>query len=627
MIQDLLISLRPYRKWLILTMDVAISCLVFYLSFLIIGVGEIPSSRLPLFQTGLVVMAAVRLLTFSMSSLYKGIMRYASIDDLKNIFRATSLGSLLFIVVIVLMPNQITEVSLTGFLKYAIVIDWMLNILLIGGSRFMVRTLRTYRPLDGSEQIRVVIIGAGDAGESILREMQFNPTLNYEVVCLLDDDSSKVRKQIHGIQVAGTTSDLGQVLASNSVDQVLIAVPSAPAELIRRIVDQCRERNVTFRKLPGVRDLIHGDITIAQFKEVQLEDLLGRDAVKLDLPSIGRFITEKTVLVTGGAGSIGSELCRQVMNFGPSRLICLDHNENGLYYLMQEFSERADRGNVIPVVGSITDQERMRWVFEKFKPSVVFHAAAHKHVPMMEQNKREAVRNNILGTKVLVELAHRNEVEKFVMISTDKAVNPTSTMGVCKRVAELVVRDFAGHSKTQFMTVRFGNVLGSAGSVVPLFRKQIRKGGPITITHPDIERYFMTIFEAVQLVIQAAAIGKGGEIFVLDMGTPMKIIELARNLITLSGLKEGIDIDIEVVGLRPGEKMTEELWVSNEKLIPTVHNKINIAVPSEDAEVSLNGRVDNVLLSLDGKEDERIVSDLQELVPTYRPVKGDNRRY
>jgi FlaA1/EpsC-like NDP-sugar epimerase len=310
------------------------------------------------------------------------------------------------------------------------------------------------------------------------------------------------------------------------------------------------------------------------------------------------------------------------------QLICLDHNENGLYYLMQEFSGRADRNNRGARGGQHHGGGRIDWVFRTWKPEVVFHAAAHKHVPMMERNKREAVRNNILGTKILVEAAHRHQVGKFVMISTDKAVNPTSVMGVCKRVAELVVRDRAQDSATQFMTVRFGNVLGSAGSVVPLFRSQIARGGPITITHRDIERYFMTIFEAVQLVIQAAAIGKGGEIFVLDMGTPMKIIDLARNLITLSGLKVGIDIDIEEVGLRPGEKMSEELWVHNEKLIPTEHKKINIALAEDASEQTvLNGNVSQILDQLDNKDDARIVQDLQVLVPTFTPVAGDNKRY
>ncbi|MCA9782310.1 MAG: polysaccharide biosynthesis protein [Calditrichaeota bacterium] len=621
-------KLRVHRKWYILSMDVVLSCIAFYFAFLIIGLGEIPPERMPLFLQALCVMAGVRLLAYSVSNLYKGILRYASIDDLKNIFRATSTGTLLFLLATYIIAHGVLKIEVPEYLKWAVIADYILNIILIGGSRFMVRALRTYRPMDRSNVSRVVIVGAGDAGESILREIQFNPNMNYEVVGLLDDDRSKVYKQIHGIQVLGTSSDLAGVLSRNQVDQVLIAVPSAPADLIRRIVEQCRERNVQFRKLPGVRDLIHGNISLSQFKEVQLEDLLGRDPIKLDLPSIGRFITDRTVLVTGGAGSIGSELCRQVMNFAPRQLICLDHNENGLYYLMQEFSGRADLNNVVPVVGSITDPARIDWVFRTYRPEVVFHAAAHKHVPMMERNKREAVRNNILGTKILVNAAHEHKVGKFVMISTDKAVNPTSVMGVCKRVAELVVRDRARESETQFMTVRFGNVLGSAGSVVPLFRSQISRGGPITITHRDIERYFMTIFEAVQLVIQAAAIGQGGEIFVLDMGTPMKIIDLARNLITLSGLKVGIDIDIEEVGLRPGEKMSEELWVHNEKLIPTVHKKINIALAEEGAEQTvLNGNISQILEELDFKDDARIVADLKVLVPTFTPVAGDNKRY
>lgn len=625
---DLLARLNRFRRFFILLMDVGISGVVFYLSFIILGSGHIHDEVWPLFLWGLVLMLPVRLVVFNFSGLYRGIMKYASIDDLKGIFRSVGFGSALFVVALMALRGLKIQPYL-GFPEWILPIDWTLNIIFIGGSRFMVRALRSYRPAAMPDSTRVVIVGAGDGGESILREIHFNPRSGYEVVGLLDDDPGKKHKQIHGVLVLGSTRDLGSVFETYDVDEVFIAIPSASAELIRRIVEQCRAHNVTFRKLPGVRDLIDGKVTISQLKEVQLEDLLGRDPVKLDLPSIGRFIADRTVLVTGAAGSIGSELCRQVLQFGPARLVCLDHNENGLYQLMQEFSERADRQLIEPVIGSIVEAGRMDWVFRQYKPQVIFHAAAHKHVPMMERNRHEAVRNNVRGTRILAEAAHRSGVEKFVMISTDKAVNPTSTMGVCKRIAELIVRELDARSDTQFMTVRFGNVLGSAGSVVPLFKRQIAAGGPITITHPDIERYFMTIFEAVQLVIQAAALGEGGEIFVLDMGTPMKIIDLARNLITLSGLQEGLDIDVEVVGLRPGEKMTEELWVSDERLLPTQHRKISVAVPDGEASAAtmLNGRLEGLLAAVDHDGDAGLVERLKELVPSYTPVVGDNKRF
>jgi len=624
---DLIERLNPYRKYIILLMDVCISCVVFYLSFLILGSGHLQPEQRENFLWGLLVMASIRLVVFNFSGLYLGIMKYASIDDLKSIFRAVAIGSLIFLFFLIVMHGAGVQ-RFADFPKFVLVVDWTLNIIFIGGSRFMVRTLRSYRPSANPDLTRVVIIGAGDAAESILREVHFNPRSTYEVVGLLDDDPNKLHKQIHGVVVLGNTRELDSVFESYDVDQVFIAVPTAPAALIRSIVEQCREHHVTFRKLPGVRELIDGKVSVSQLKEVQLEDLLGREPVKLDILSIGRFITDKNILVTGAAGSIGAELCRQLIDYGPRQLICLDHNENGLYHLMQEFAGRADRLKVEPVVGSITDPGRVNWCFDRAKPQVVFHAAAHKHVPMMERNRHEAVRNNVLGTRILAECAHAFEVEKFVMISTDKAVNPTSTMGVCKRIAELIVRERAQHSRTQFMTVRFGNVLGSAGSVVPLFRRQIEQGGPITITHEAIERYFMTISEAVQLVIQAAALGEGGEVFVLDMGTPMKIIDLARNLITLSGLQENVDIDLEIVGLRPGEKMTEELWVTDEDLIPTQHRKIKIALPSSNSLLEgTNGRVEQLIKMVDEADDEQLIAVLQSLVPSYNPVFGDNKRY
>jgi len=426
---------------------------------------------------------------------------------------------------------------------------------------------------------RALVIGAGDAGTMVLKELNQRSDLGVDVVGLIDDDPTKLRKRIGNITVFGTTAQLPSLIENLCIDQVIIAMPSAPAAEIRKIVDVCRTAEVETRILPGLFELINGHVSINQLREVSLEDLLGRDPVELDSASIAGYIEDRVVLVTGAGGSIGSELCRQIVRFQPRRLIILGKGENSIFSIQQELGRLPEPVEIIPVVADVRDRKRLDHVFLKHKPTVVFHAAAHKHVPLMELNVFEAIANNIFGTRVVAELSHEHKVDNFVLVSSDKAVNPTSVMGATKRLAELIVQDLAQHSTTKYVAVRFGNVLASRGSVIPLWREQIAAGGPVTVTHPEATRYFMLIPEAVQLILQAGAYGSGGEIFVLDMGKPVKILDLATDLIRFSGLRPGQDIKIEFVGLRSGEKLYEELLSAEEGLAKTVNQKIFVGRP------------------------------------------------
>ncbi len=427
---------------------------------------------------------------------------------------------------------------------------------------------------------RALVVGAGDAGQMVARELSHRQDVGLDIIGFVDDDQSKVRKRIGSLTVFGTTRELEKFIEELFIDQVVIAMPSAPAAEIRRIVDVCRVCEVETKILPGLFELIDGRVSVNQLREVSLADLLGREPVDLDSSSIAGYIQGKRVLVTGAGGSIGSELCRQIMRFQPEELILVGKGENSIFTINQELCRRVDPSiKITTVIGDIRDRIRMRNVFERHRPNVVFHAAAHKHVPLMENNVSEAVTNNIGGTQNIANLSHELGIERFVLVSSDKAVNPTSVMGATKRIAELIIQDFAIRSRTKFVAVRFGNVLDSRGSVLPIWRQQIANGGPVTVTHPDVTRYFMLIPEAVQLIIQAGAIGSAGDIFVLDMGKPIKIFELAKDLIKLSGLRPGQDIAIEFVGLRPGEKLHEELLTAAEGLTKTMYRKIFVGKP------------------------------------------------
>jgi FlaA1/EpsC-like NDP-sugar epimerase len=441
-------------------------------------------------------------------------------------------------------------------------------------------------------------------------------------VGFLDDDTSKRHNRIHGVEVLGPTDEIRGVTTRYDVDEVLMAMPSAPQRKVRELVERCEGINLRFRTVPAVADVIEGRVSVSQIRAVDIEDLLGRPPVTLDTEAIAEYIRDKVVMVTGAGGSIGSEMCRQIASFKPQRLILLEQAENNLFSIHREL-ERAHRDlAVVPVIADICDAARIASVFEHERPTAVCHAAAHKHVPMMEWNPGEAVKNNVLGTKTLADAAVRHGVEKFVMVSTDKAVNPTSVMGCTKRVAEMYVQHLSHDSGTQFVTVRFGNVLGSSGSVVPIFRAQIATGGPVTVTHPEMRRYFMTIPEASQLVLQAGAMGHGGEIFLLDMGEPVKIVDLARDLITLSGLRAGDDIEIEFTGIRPGEKLFEELSIEGEDVSRTEHPKIGIMKKRmEDRDTILSG-IAKLLRLADTSNGDTIRRTLAELVPEYAVSEG-----
>ncbi|WP_431810297.1 polysaccharide biosynthesis protein [Lysinibacillus capsici] len=456
------------------------------------------------------------------------------------------------------------------------VITWMLHIIMIGGSRFLLRVLNDRESFRNTANLkRVLIVGAGQGGTMLAKNLLNAQNPDRLPVVFVDDDVSKQQLKVMNITVAGTTKDITKLVAKNGIDEIIIAIPSLGRIGIKSIYKDCSETKLPVKIMPSIEDVMTGKVAVNEMKEVQIEDLLGRDEVKLDMIAISKKLTDKVILVTGAGGSIGSEICRQVMNFQPKKLILLGHGENSIYTIHMELQQRSVGTELIPIIADIKDRSRIFEVVKYYHPDVIYHAAAHKHVPLMEYNPREAVKNNIFGTKNIAEAAHKYHVGNFVMISTDKAVNPPNVMGATKRVAEMIVQNLAKNSTTKFAAVRFGNVLGSRGSVIPLFKKQIIAGGPVTVTHPDMTRYFMTIPEASRLVLQAGTLGGNGEIFVLDMGEPVKIIDLARNLIQLSGYTED-EIKIEFTGLRPGEKMFEELLSPDEIQIEHVYPKIHI---------------------------------------------------
>lgn len=461
---------------------------------------------------------------------------------------------------------------------------------------------------------RALVVGAGEAGQMVAREMSQRPDLGADVIGFVDDDPAKLHKRIGHLTVFGNTGELARLVDNLFVDQVIIAIPSAPPAEVRRIVDICRTSEVETKILPGLFELIDGRVSVSQLRQVSLDDLLGREPVQLDTSSIAGYIEGKRVLITGAGGSIGSELCRQIMSFQPAEMLLLGRGENSIFTILEELKRRPEPVKLTPIIADIRDYKRLYHIFQRHRPGVVFHAAAHKHVPLMEDNVSEAITNNIGGTRNLANLADEFGTENFVLVSTDKAVNPTSVMGATKRIAELVVQDVARRSKTKFGAVRFGNVLASRGSVIPIWRKQIEMGGPITVTHPEATRYFMLIPEAAQLITQAGALGSNGDIFVLDMGKPIKILDLAHDLIRLSGLRPGADIEIQFTGLRPGEKLYEELLTAEEGLTATTYKKIFVGQPQNLDNTVLTGELRNLFDGADREDEIQIRQSLEKLV-------------
>lgn len=465
---------------------------------------------------------------------------------------------------------------------------------------------------------RVLIIGAGCAGEMVVKELEKNPQLNKKAVAIIDDDITRIGDQVSGVDIVGTRNSILKIVKLYKIDEIIFSIANISKKSKKEIIDICKNTNCKIKTIPGIYEIIDGKVDIKQVRDVEIEDLLGREPIEVDFNLMGSYIQDSTILVTGAGGSIGSELCRQIANIRPKKLIMLDNYENNLYSIQQELIRQyGDSIKMIAVVASIREQKRMEKIFDKYRPEVVFHAAAHKHVPLMENSPGEAIKNNIFGTLNVAMLSSKYNVKRFLLISTDKAVNPTNIMGATKRAAEMIIQSLNEESKTEFVAVRFGNVLGSNGSVIPLFKRQIEEGGPVTVTHPNIIRYFMTIEEAVGLVIQAGGMAKGGEIFVLDMGEPVKILDLAKNLIRLSGFEPDVDIKIVFTGLRPGEKLYEELLMSEEGLLDTKHKKIFIGRPIDFDKNDLQKyliELRNIVLE---EDDELMEQAMKNLVPTF----------
>ncbi len=585
----------------------------FTLAFLLRFDFRIPRGFQEIVRIWLPVLLAARVATFYSLGLFHGLWRYTGARDAIGIAKATTISSLTVLAFLV--------IAIRGFPRSVVAIEWLTALAFVGGARFAIRTLRPPSQLAVAREAtphRILILGAGDAGEMLLREIEKTHRARYKVVGLLDDDVHKLGAHIHGVRVLGRIDDLQWIAAAHEIEEAVIAIPSATGAQMRQIVDRCKTAGVRFRTIPGLDHVIDGRVTMSQLRNVAIEDLLGRDPVQLDLKAISAAMDGHVVMVSGAGGSIGSEICRQVCRFQPSALVLVERAENNLFHIHRELLAKHADVRLLPCVADVADEPRMREIFGTHQPTVVFHAAAHKHVPMMEWNPGEAVKNNVFGTKALADLADRFGVQRFVMISTDKAVNPTSVMGVSKRVAEIYVQALSQRSRTKYVTVRFGNVLGSAGSVIPIFQEQIANGGPVTVTHPEMKRYFMTIPEASQLVLQAGTMGEGGEIFILDMGEPVKIADLARDLITLSGLKPGDDIEIRFTGIRPGEKLFEELSVDAENTDSTMHPKIFVGRFRPHSWDEVQRQISDLGTRIERPEDVR--RKFAEIVPEYRPA-------
>ena len=580
----------------------------------------IPTQYWLRFKVLIPAVLAIKLAIFWQFGCFKGWWRYVSLPDLIQIVKANLLGSTIFVAYAVLIYR------LDQIPRAVLVLDAIFCFLFIGGIRFITRIYREYYHPDSTRsnvvKTRVLLVGAGDAGQLIAREVRSNIHLNFALIGFIDDDPIKKKTTIQGLKVLGTQIDLNRIVDAYGIEEIIIAIPSATGKEIRSIVERCQRADVRFKILPGVGDLIDGRVSVQQVRDIDLNDLLGRDPILLDKDQISHYLEDKRVLVTGAGGSIGSEICRQVASFNPQKLILFENGETPLFLIEQELTQQFSELMIVPIVGDVRNRSRVNAIFAEQMPQVVFHAAAYKHVPMMEKNPAEAVNNNIHGTQLTADAADRFGVEKFVMISTDKAVRPTSVMGTTKRIAEMYVQALNKCSKTSFVTTRFGNVLGSSGSVIPTFKQQIANGGPVTVTHPEVTRFFMTIPEATQLVLQAGSMGHGGEIYLFDMGEPVKILSLAEKLIRLSGLQLHDDIEIIYTGLRPGEKLYEELLLDDEGVLPTPHHKICIAqssAPSLNELVkSINALVgDAKVMDLDG-----VRQKILQLVPEYAPVKN-----
>lgn len=634
---------RYLKVSLLIITDVILINLAFVIALLLRFDFNVDSQEfgryLIIYQNWAFFITVIKIAVNVFMGLYNSLWEYASIDE---VFRVSIAAAFNFAAIILLMYYMQQMLPRSAYL-----IVFILDVLFLGGARIFYRILRRLRSSENGKALaermnlrnfiaptekysRVLVIGAGQAGAAIIRELRDNPRFGKQVIGVIDDDPTKIGTRIMGKKVLGNRDSIPRIVRKRDINEIIIAIPSASRKEIQAIASICEKTGCKTSILPGYIDLIDGKVSIAKLREINVEDLLRREPVTLDIEGVSRYIKGKVVLVTGGGGSIGSELCRQLADLIPEKLVGMDIYENNLYELSIEIQSTHPELKFVPVIASIRYRESLSRVFEEYRPDVVFHAAAHKHVPLMESNPQEALLNNIVGTKNVIDLSDEWGVEKFILISTDKAVNPTNVMGATKRVAEMLMQDKSHKSRTSYSAVRFGNVLGSNGSVVPLFQKQIEQGGPVTVTHPEVTRYFMTIPEAVQLVIQTGAMAAGGEIFVLDMGEPVKIKDLAESLIRLSGYTPYTDIDIVYTGLRPGEKLYEELLMEEEGLKETSHGSIFIGkpVPPTPALAEILNRGKNALeeevYNISQRSNEEIKQWLRTIVPTYKNGNGAN---
>lgn len=578
---------------------------------------------LPILEKIILPDIAYTLFFYFIWKLYRSVWRYASANELINIVLATTCSAAAQVIFCITTGNQMPR---SYYILY-----WFLLMAVTSGVRFGYRILRILRNKRLSLSIKkkcvnVMIIGAGAAGNMILREIESSEYLNMQAKCVIDDNAGCHGKVLRGVPIVGARDMILDAVLQYGIDEIILAIPSANVQTRKEILDICKESGCKLRTLPGMYQLINGDVSISKLKEVEIEDLLGREPIQINTEEVLQHVSGKVVLVTGGGGSIGSELCRQIASHNPKQLIILDVYENNAYEIQQELVRKYPNLNLVVLIASVRNTNRINNIFEEYRPNIIYHAAAHKHVPLMEDSPNEAIKNNVMGTYKTAQAADRYGAEKFVLISTDKAVNPTNVMGASKRICEMVIQMMNQRSKTNFVAVRFGNVLGSNGSVIPLFKQQIAEGGPVTVTHPEIIRYFMTIPEAVSLVLQAGAYARGGEIFVLDMGKPVKIVDLAVNLIKLSGYKPGEDIEIKFTGLRPGEKMYEELLMNEEGLKKTANKMIFIGKPIEFEMEEFSQQLDKLIADAK-KESADIRALIKEIVPTYSNGTPGQKEY
>lgn len=601
---DIFLIIESYVLAVLLDQDFSFSCLT--AEFL---------------SPALLIIIALQALVLLTSKMYRSIWSYASLHDMIEMFKAVSTACLLSGVALFFFREG------AHFSPVIIILEWGLLLSQVTASRLCWRVYRertlinvVQRTAQGGNGRRTLIVGAGDAGNMLVKEILKQPTTPYKLIGFVDDDPAKQNMRIMGIEVLGTTAQLAQIITDADIEKVIIAIPSLGPQFVRSIVHQCQKSGVHFKIIPGLGEILKGNVTVSHLRDVAIEDLLGRASVVLNDQAIGSYLAGMRVLVSGAAGSIGSEICRQVARYSPTMLVLLDNAETPLYHIERELSASFPGLRIVPLLADVRNRQRLEQIFDTILPEVVFHAAAYKHVPLVEYNPAEAVLCNVLGSMNMASTARYAGARNFVLISTDKAVNPTNVMGATKRIAEKFVQLLAVDSATKFSTVRFGNVLGSNGSVIPLFTEQIRKGGPLTITHPEVTRFFMTIPEASQLVLQSACFGSGGEIFVLDMGEPVRIVDLAEELVRLSGLIPVTDIEFVYTGLRPGEKLYEELFFRGENILNTPNEKIHVLAHGGQDHELLSSQLERLLSAANAGDVELLMSLLCEIVPEYTPT-------